>query len=97
MAEIKVSTSQLRNVASQLSSLKSRLQSEASTMRSNQSSLTAQWDGPSNDVFDRTFKKNVTEFESFNTLIQDYINALNNYASEYESMERSNESIATTR
>lgn len=97
MADIKVNTQQLRNVASQLSQMKGRLVNEASTMRSNQRTLTSQWDGPSNEAFDRAFNRNVSEFENFNNLVQDYINALNNYAAQYERMERENQNIAATR
>ena len=97
MADIKVSTQQLRNVASQLSTMKSRLVNEASTMRTHQRTLTSQWDGPSNEEFDRAFNRNVSEFENFNNLVQDYINALNNYADQYERMENQNKSIASTR
>ena len=97
MADIKVSTQQLRNVASQLSTMKSRLVNEASAMRTNQRTLTGQWDGPSNEAFDRAFNRNVSEFENFNNLVQDYINALNNYAAQYERMEQENQNIAATR
>ena len=97
MAEIRVSTAHLRNVAAQLAQLKAKLANEASTMRANQQSLTAMWDGPANETFDRAFNRNVTEFEAFSQLIQDYSNALLTYAEQYERTEHDNEAIAKTR
>ena len=97
MADIKVSTQKLRDTASQLNTMNSRLRNEESTMRQQQRTLTSQWDGPSNDVFDQAFNRNVNEFANFITLITDYANALNKYADDYERMERANQQIASTR
>ena len=97
MADIKVNTQKLRDTASQLNTMNSRLRNEESTMRQQQRTLTSQWDGPSNDVFDQAFNRNVNEFANFITLITDYANALNKYADDYERMERANQQIASTR
>ena len=97
MAQVTVNTQQLRNVASQLRQMNSRFGQEVSTLRSNQRTLTSQWDGPSNDEFDRSFNRNAGEFDNFRTLIDEYIRALENFCSEYERMENDNRRIAPTR
>ena len=97
MANVKVNTAQLRQTATNLVQLKNRLKSEDANMRSNQRTLTAQWDGPANSVFDQAFNRNITEFEAFADLIQRYANALNDYANNYERVENTNKGIASTR
>ena len=97
MATVKVNTTQLRNTASQLRQLNNRLNTEEGTMRTQQRTLTGMWDGPANNVFDTAFNRNVNEFAAFRSLINDYANALDTYASEYERTENQNKAIASTR
>ena len=97
MANIRVDTQKLRSTASELRNLNRKLTSEAATMSSNQRSLTAMWDGPSNETFDQAFNKNLNEFRAFTTLIERYSTALEDYARQYEDTERRNQGIATTR
>jgi len=97
MAEIRVTAQELRTKAGELRDKNGGFKNQVATLESQEGELIGMWEGQARDMFDQQFKKDVTQFNSFYTLINEYAQALETIAQKYEQAEAVNVSTASTR
>ena len=97
MAEIKVTSTELKNKATELRNLNSQFKSAVEDMTSNEQSLSTMWDGEAKDSFHTAFMNDKTQMDQFYQVIEKYCAALDQIAAQYEQAEIRNVNTATTR
>ena len=90
MSQMRVNTRQIRAKASELRVQNSKLYNQIERLTSTESALNGMWDGEAHDSFHRRFTRDVKKMNSFHTLVQEYVQTLEEIASDYEQMERKN-------
>ena len=95
MAEIYVkSSNDIQEVINQLRTLNTEFRSKADGIRTEQINLTTKWEGDASTAFQRHFKKEEPNFETFATAIDEYIEGLTQILDEYNRTEDTNKAIA---
>ena len=97
MAEIRVTSTQLRSKASELRNLNNQFKSTVSSMTSTESSLMNMWDGEAKAAFHRAYTNDKNQMDAFYQAIENYCRALEENATKYDEMERRNVATANTR
>lgn len=97
MAEIKVTSAEVRRKAEELRSLNSQFQSKVDQLVSDEDSLNKMWEGDANIAFHTAFNNDKGQWDAFHSLIEQYAVALDNIATEYDNKEAMNQNIASTR
>lgn len=97
MAEFRVTSAELRRKADELKNLNNQFKTKVGDLVNCEGSLAAMWTGPAKDAFHSAFNNDKAQWDNFYALIEQYINALNTNATEYDSKEALNVSIASRR
>lgn len=97
MAEILVTAQELRAKAGELRDKNENFKSQVTNLETQEGDLVGMWEGQARDMFDQQFKKDVTQFTNFYTLINEYVQALETIATKYEQAESINYNTAATR
>lgn len=97
MAEIKVTSSELKSKAAELRQLNNQFKKAVEDLSSNEQQLMGMWDGETKDAFHNAFNSDKTQMDTFYQTIEKYCVALEENAAKYESAEQKNLSTATTR
>ena len=97
MAEIKVTSAELRNKAEELTTLNESFKSEVANLEDCEMNLASMWEGDAKTAFHTAFSNDKVQWENFSALIANYVTALQNIATEYDNKEAMNESIAGQR
>ena len=97
MAEIMVTASELRRKAEELRGINGQFKNSVSSLESTEGSLNGMWEGEAHDLFHKAFMEDKGQMIAFATLIEEYCNALEQIAQEYEEKERINAEIARNR
>ena len=97
MAEILVTTSELRSKAEELRGINGQFKNSVSSLESTEGSLNGMWVGEAHDTFHKAFMEDKGQMTAFATLIDEYCATLEKIAREYEEKERMNTEIARNR
>lgn len=97
MAEIRVTSKELKNKAEELRRLNSNFKNAVETMTQNEKSLMGMWDGEAKDAFHKAFESDRVQMDTFYTTIEQYCRALENDAANYEKAEQRNLATAAKR
>lgn len=97
MAEIMVTSSQLKTKADSLREYNERFKSQVTNLESQEGSLISMWEGDARDAFDRAFKSDKAQFDNFYNLINQYVQTLEMIAAKYAEAEATSANIAGTR
>lgn len=97
MAELKVSTAELRKKAEELRNLNTQFHSKVEDLENSEKSLTTMYEGDARDAFHTAFTNDKNQFETFYNTIEQYIAAMNTFANNYDKTEQLNMNIASTR
>ncbi len=97
MAEIRVSSSQLKSEAEALLDLASRLKSAITALENDEANLNGMWEGEANTAFHNAFISDKDQMNAFNELVIKFATTLTQIAAKYESAESKNVDIANTR
>ena len=97
MAQIKVTSTQLRSKANELRQLNNRFNSAVTSMTSTVSSLMNMWDGEAKTAFHKAYTSDKNQMDTFYQTIEKYCQALENNAKKYDEMESKNVQTATSR
>lgn len=97
MAQITVTTSQVKGKADMLKSYNSQLNSQISQLQQQESSLCSMWDGDAKNAFDKEFKKDIVQMQNFYKAIEQYVAKLNEIVKAYDDAESRNTQTATNR
>lgn len=97
MGFFQVTASELKAKAGELTELNGRFKSEVSNLETTEAALKSKWVGQANDNFHNAFVKDKGQMDKFNTLIDNYIQALNDIAAKYEQTEAANAELAGSR
>ena len=97
MAQIMVTSAQLRQTAGQLRDLNGQFKNQVGELGTTEATLKAQWEGEANEKFHAAFTRDKAEMDEFSGLIDQYVVALEQIAAEYEKAEQANADIATQR
>ena len=97
MAEIRVTSAQLRGKADELKNLNSQFRSKVEELVNYEGSLSSMWEGDAKNAFHTAFNNDKVQWNNFHTLIEQYIVTLNNIAAEYDQREAQNAQIAAQR
>ena len=97
MAEIRVTTAEVRNKANELRNLNSQLKGKVHNLVDTEGSLASMWEGDAKTAFHTAFNNDKAQWDNFAALIEQYCNALDNIAAEYDQKEATNANIASTR
>lgn len=94
MAEIRVTPTEVRNIAEELNEKNSSLKNKIEELTQKEVELTGMWEGEAKTAFHTSFNNDVTQMNEFSNLIQQFSNALETIAAEYENKEAMNVQIA---
>ncbi|MGI6010702.1 MAG: WXG100 family type VII secretion target [Ruminococcus sp.] len=97
MAEIMVTSRELKNKAEELRSQNTSLKSAIETLGSLEAELASMWEGSAKDAFHNAFTKDKGQMETFKSTIDQYAAALDEIAAKYAQAEAANANIANTR
>ena len=97
MAEIRVTSAELRRKADELKNLNNQFKSKVGDLKSYEQSLTSMWEGDAKTAFHNAFNKDQIQWNNFYNLIEQYIITLRNIATEYDNKESLNANIASSR
>lgn len=97
MAEIRVTSAELRRKADELKNLNSQFRAKVDELVNCEGSLASMWEGDAKNAFHNAFNSDKTQWNNFHTLIEQYIVTLNNDAAEYDNKEALNVNIASSR
>jgi WXG100 family type VII secretion target len=97
MAQIMVTSSELRTAASTLREYNSSFKSQVSNLESSEGTLRTQWQGEANNAFHTAFMNDKAFMDKFATEIENYCQALETIAAKYDAAEAANVETATTR
>lgn len=97
MAEIKVTTSELRNKAEELSTQNTQLKGKVDELVASEGTLTSMWEGEARDAFHKAFETDKNQWENFMKVIEQFVQAMNQIADEYDKQEAANAQIAGNR
>lgn len=97
MAEIQVTSSQLRSKAEELSQLNERFRSEVTTLTDTESTLRTQFEGEASESFHSAFTSDMTQMQNFYNAIAQYVSKLEEIAAAYEKAEQANVATAQLR
>lgn len=95
--EFTVSASQLRKTAQELRELNNQYKTKIEALAGVEAELRTMWEGEANLAFQRAFATDKVSLDHFYTVIEKYVMALENAATEYERAEQRAYEIASTR
>lgn len=97
MAEIRVTTAEVRKKAEELRNLNSQFKQKVEALVSSEQALAATYEGDSQRAFHNAFNNDKIQMDNFSSVMEQYIIALENIATEYDNKEALNTQIATQR
>lgn len=97
MAEIKVTSGDLKNRASELRQLNSQFKKAVEDMTATEKQLIGMWDGEAKEAFNTAYTNDVSQMDVFYDTIEKYCQALEQNAAKYESAEQKNLDTASSR
>lgn len=97
MAEIKVTSAELKNKATELRQLNSQFKSAVESMTATELQLMGMWDGASKEAFHNAYNSDVMQMDAFYQAIEKFCITLEQNAAQYENAEQKNLSTASTR
>ncbi len=97
MAEIKVTTGELKSKASELRNLNGQFKKAVEDMAATEQQLMGMWDGESKEAFHNAFNSDKSQMDVFYDTIEKYCQTLETNAEKYEAAEQKNISTASTR
>lgn len=97
MAQIMVTSAELRATASNLRENNSNFRNQVASLESSEGTLNSQWQGEANEAFHRAFMNDKAFMDKFAAEIDNYCTALETIAAKYDEAERTNLETATTR
>ena len=97
MAEIRVTTAELRRKAEELKGMNSQFKAKVEDLTNCEQSLASMWEGEAKTAFHTAFNNDKIQWNNFHTLVEQYIVTLMNIATEYDNKEAINTSLASGR
>ncbi len=97
MAQIMVTSSELRTAASTLREYNTNFKNQVASLENSESTLNAQWQGDANTAFHTAFMNDKVFMDKFAAEIERYCQALETIAAKYDAAEAANVDTATTR
>ena len=97
MAEIKVTSGELRNKAAELRSLNEQFKKAVEDLTANEQQLMGMWDGEAKEKFHTAYNSDKGQMDNFHQVIEKYCQALENNAAQYEQAEAKNINTAADR
>jgi WXG100 family type VII secretion target len=97
MANITVSSQQLRSTSAELRGLNGTLKSNVGSLEATESSLAGMWQGQAKKAFHNAFIRDKTQMDTFYAEIEKYCATLETIAAKYDQAESLNVETATTR
>ena len=94
---IQVTPQTLRTKAGELKQMNTRFKQEYEALQNKESSINGMWEGEARNEFHNAFQKDMTQMSNFYNAIAQYVEKLNEIATEYENAEKKNLSTAKTR
>lgn len=97
MAQILVTSAELRAAAGTLREYNSNFKNQVASLESSEGTLKSQWQGAANDAFHTAFMNDKAFMDKFAAEIENYCTALENIAAKYDAAEAANVETAATR
>lgn len=97
MSKYTLTAQEIRGAISGLTPLNAQFKARIGDLAGKQAELASQWQGDANTAFNNAFNTDKSKWDSFATLMDQYIEALQNILTTYETAESTNVQIATTR
>lgn len=97
MAQIMVTSSELRTAATTLRDYNTNFKNQVSNLESAEGTLRSQWQGAANDAFHTAFMNDKSFMDKFAVEIEKYCQTLETIASKYDAAEAANVEVATSR
>lgn len=97
MANITVTPQKLREAAQELRGLNSDFKAQVDNLSNQESTLNSQWEGQAHDNFHAAFNNDKNSMDLFAQTIEQYCQALEQIAQQYDTAETKNANTAATR
>lgn len=95
--EILATASEIKAKAEQLRSYNEQFKARQGDLLTRETSLCGMWEGQAKETFDKAFKSDTEQMTNFYNLMTQYIQTLEQIATEYEKAESINYNTAATR
>ena len=97
MSKFNVTSQELQAAINTLREDNSQFRSRVTDLVNKQSELSSQWQGDANTAFNNAFTRDKGQWDTFATLIDNYVETLESIKQAYEAAESANTSTATSR
>ena len=97
MSYFEVTSGEVRSKAAALLELNQQFRNKANELTEKEGSLTQMWEGEAKNLFHQAYMQDKSQMDTFNQLIDRYVEALNDIAAKYEEAERRAAELAATR
>ena len=97
MAQIQVTSSQVKSKADMLASYNKQLNSQISVLQQQKNSLLTMWEGEAKNAFSKAFDSDIKQMQNFYAEMNNYVAKLREIVNSYEQAEAKNVRIATDR
>lgn len=97
MSYFEVTSSEVRSKAASLQELNGNFRTKATDLETKEQALCGMWEGEAKDTFHREFTSDKGQMDTFNRLIDEYVEALLCIAQKYEEAERRAAELAAAR
>ena len=97
MAEFRTNTGELKSKAAELANLNQKFKTMRQGLETIEAALNGMWEGEARTAFHTAFSKDMIQMNNFATLIEKFVQSLNQIAQKYDTAEMANTNIATTR
>ncbi|MBQ9991568.1 MAG: WXG100 family type VII secretion target [Lachnospiraceae bacterium] len=97
MAEIRVTSAEVRKRAEELRSLNGQFKAKVAALVECEQNLASSWEGDAKTAFHNAFNQDKGQWDNFAVVIEQYATALDNIAAEYDNKEAMNANIASSR
>jgi WXG100 family type VII secretion target len=97
MAEIRVTSSELRTKAEELRRDNGQFKTLVGNLESSEQELASMWEGDAKEAFHNAFQNDKIQMDNFYNLIEQYCVTLENIATKYDQAEAANQATAVQR
>ena len=97
MPKFQVTSSEMTRTSKDLATNNSEFKTRVGELVKLQGELAAMWKGDANTAFNKAFTEDKSKWDAFATLVDQYIEALQNIIQRYERVEEENRQIAASR
>lgn len=97
MSKLTITASEMQNAINELNSANSEFKNRVTELESEQQNLAGMWQGDANTAFNNAFQNDKSQWSTFASLVDQYVETLGSILQIYQNAESTNLDTAKTR